>query len=234
MNGRILIAGASGAVGQRLCRLLVSDGWELMGTTRFAQKTDTLRALGVEPIVVDVFDIDRLNHLVAKVSPTVIIHQLTDLPPALDPVRMPEALVRNAHIREVGTRNLIAAAVQAGGVRRIVAQSISFAYAPGLLPYREESRLNASARGVIQLEEQVLNAPFTGLVLRYGRFYGPGTGFEEPASGGAVHVDAAADAARKAISQGAKGIYNVAEEDGTVDSSKAQNDLNWNPAFRIE
>ncbi|GAB3342990.1 NAD(P)-dependent oxidoreductase [Larkinella ripae] len=197
-NRRIFLAGATGAVGQRLSRLLVADGWDVIGTTRSAAKTALLRALGIQPVVVDVFDAERLNRVVADVQPFLVIHQLTDLPPGLDPAQLPEALVRNAYLREVGTRNLVTAAVRAGA-HRMIAQSIAFAYAPGSQPYTEESPLNPESRGVISLEQQVLTAPLAGIVLRYGRFYGPGTGFDQPAAGGAVHVDAAAEAARLAL-----------------------------------
>ncbi|GAB3254329.1 NAD(P)-dependent oxidoreductase [Larkinella harenae] len=229
---RIFLAGASGAVGQQLCHLLVRDGWHVTGTTRSTSKTALLRSLGVEPVVVDVFDDDALIRIVTEARPDVVIHQLTDLPPALDPAKMPEALVRNAKLRDVGTRNLVAAAV-AAGAHRIIAQSIAFAYAPGPLPYTEEAPLNPESRGVISLENQVLAAPLEGIVLRYGRFYGPKTGFSQPAAGGSVHVDAAANAARLALTYGKRGIYNVAEEDGTVSSQKARAELGWESTFRI-
>jgi nucleoside-diphosphate-sugar epimerase len=237
---RVLVAGASGAIGRRLCRLLVEDGWHVTGTTRSPDKASTLRALGVEPAIVDVFDEHLLRSVVAEARPEVVVHQLTDLPPALDPAKMPEALVRNARIRDVGTRNLIAAAI-AAGVGRMVAQSIAFAYAPGPQPYDESARLNVdaagpaglSARGVASLEQQVLHAPLEGIVLRYGKFYGPGTGFQHPSRGGPVHVDAAADAARRAIARGRAGIYNIAEDDGTVSCRRAA-ELGWSPDFRID
>jgi nucleoside-diphosphate-sugar epimerase len=144
---------------------------------------------------------------------------------------MSEALVRNARIRDEGTRNLLAAAL-AAKVKRLISQSISFVYAPGPLPHDESAPLNVEARGVISLEEQVLHAPLEGIVLRYGKFYGPGTGFDQPPSGGPLHVDAAADAARRAITRGRPGIYNIAEEDGTVSSRKAALELGWKPDFR--
>jgi nucleoside-diphosphate-sugar epimerase len=238
---RVLVAGASGAIGRRLCRLLIGDGWTVIGTTRSADKASALSAVGVSPVIVDVFDEERLCAIVAEERPAVVIHQLTDLPPGLDPAKMAEAIVRNARLRAIGTRNLIAAAI-AGGARRMVAQSIAFAYAPGPMPYREEAPLNVdapddagglTARAVASLEQQVLSAPFVGIVLRYGRFYGPGTGFDTAPRGGPVHVDAAADAARRAITLGSAGIYNVAEEDGTVSSLKAIKELGWRPAFRV-
>ncbi|MFC5411756.1 NAD-dependent epimerase/dehydratase family protein [Larkinella bovis] len=231
-NDRILLAGATGAVGQRLSKLLVADGWEVVGTTRSAAKTAQLRNLGVQPVIVDVFDADALNRVVGEVQPAIVIHQLTDLPYALDPAQLPEALVRNARLRDIGTRNLVAAAVRAG-TRRLIAQSIAFAYAPGPLPYSEEAPLNPASRGVISLETQVLAAPLEGIVLRYGRFYGPGTGVDSPPAGGPLHVDAAADAARRAVTKGVPGLYNIAEDDGTVSSQKAKTVLGWNPGFRL-
>ena len=239
-NKTIFVAGASGAIGRRLCLLLVGDGWSVIGTTRSAEKASSLRAIGVEPVVLDVYDEESLRSAVRAARPDVVVHQLTDLPPALDPAKMPEAKIRNARIRVVGTRNLVAAAI-AAGVRRMVAQSIAFAYAPGPMPYREDAPLNLAdpasgltARGVASLEEQVLEAPFEGIVLRYGKLYGPGTGVDKPPAGGPLHVDAAADAARRAIDRGAAGIYNVAEIDGTVSSDKAVEILGWKPDFRID
>ena len=84
------------------------------------------------------------------------------------------------------------------------------------------------------LEAQVLGAPFEGIVLRYGKLYGPGTGFDGAPTGGPVHVDAAADAARRAVNRGQAGVYNVAEADGTVCSDKAVEALGRIPGFRID
>ncbi len=235
----VFVAGASGVVGIRLCALLLADGWTVTGMTRSEEGAARLAAIGVEPAIVDVYDLERLRQAVCRGRPTAVVHQLTDLPDALDPARMAEARIRNARIRELGTRNLIIAAV-AAGARRMVAQSIAFAYAPGPMPYREDAPLHVgdpafgpTARAVRSLEHQVLAAPLEGLVLRYGKLYGPGTGFDLPASGGPVHVDAAADAARRALVQGPPGIYNVAEDDGTVCSESVATLLGWRSAFRI-
>ncbi|GAB3988842.1 NAD(P)-dependent oxidoreductase [Spirosoma daeguense] len=232
MQKKILLAGAAGAIGLRLSQLLIDDGWYVVGTTRSEQKADVLRSMGVEPVLVDVFDENALGRVFAEAQPSIVIHQLTDLPPGLDPAKMPEAMVRNARIRDVGTRNLIKAALSVG-VERFIAQSIAFVYAPGPVPYTENDPLDPSSKGVISLEEQTLNAPFIGIVLRYGRFYGPNTGFDKPPAGCAIHVDAAADAARRAVTQGTQGIYNIAEDGGTVSSEKAKQQLNWSAAFRF-
>src|SRR5690606_7711064 len=132
-NRRIFVAGAAGAIGRRLCPLLVADGWSVTGTTRSAATAPLLRALGVAPVVVDVFDKRALVEAVVESRPAVVIHQLTDLPPALDPARMADALVRNARLSEVGTRHLMAATYD-DGATRLVALSITFAIWPESTP----------------------------------------------------------------------------------------------------
>jgi nucleoside-diphosphate-sugar epimerase len=92
-----------------------------------------------------------------------------------------------------------------------------------------------SLRGVVALETCVLDArSLEGLVLRYGRFYGPGTGVANPASDGSVHVhvDAAAQAALLATTRGAPGVYNVAEPSRYASSEKAERALGWSCGFR--
>jgi nucleoside-diphosphate-sugar epimerase len=233
MKGHIFIAGALGVIGRPLCRLLVADGWRVTGSTRTATKARELETLGVTPAVVDVFDLDALAAVMARATPEIVIHQLTDLPDIADPAQMAAARERNTRIRDEGTRNLISAAIVAGA-SRMIAQSIAFAYAPGPLPYSEKSPIDPNATGVLSLERQVLNnGAFNGIVLRYGRLYGPGTWAATPPDGGPLHIDDAADAARRAVTQGAPGLYNIAEEDGTVSSARAQAELGWKPGFRL-
>ena len=238
---RSFVAGAGGAVGRRLVPLLRDAGHEVFGTTRDPGKADTLRRLGAEPVVVDVFDAAALSDAVAAARPQVVIHQLTDLPPGLDPARMAEALPRNARIRSEGTRNLVAAAREAG-VRRLIAQSIAWVYRPGTPPYAEDHPLDipadgtrrVSIDGVVALETQVLNTPpLQGLVLRYGQFYGPGTGVDAPPAPGSVHVDAAAQAALLAVDRGRPGIFNVAEPGGPALVEKAVRELGWDADFKL-
>jgi nucleoside-diphosphate-sugar epimerase len=233
------VAGATGAIGRVLCRLLVADGWHVIGTTRKQTSATLLETLGVEPVIVDVFDADALKKVVVRAGPSAVIHQLTDLPQTLDSPDFQAALERNAQLREVGTANLIKACV-ASGVSRVVAQSIAFAYAPGPTPFAEDAPLDVGAddpvrartvRAVQTLESLVLGGPFRGVVLRYGKLYGPGTWTAAPPADGPVHVDAAAHAARLALLRGS-GIYNVAEPDGTVSVTKAIDQLGWTPDFR--
>lgn len=239
MTKTIFLAGASGAIGRRLAPLLVAGGWRVVGSTRSQSKTAQLKALGVEPVVVDVFDAAALQKILTAIQPEVVIHQLTDLPYALEASQMTDALKRNARLRDEGTRNLVTAAVRAGA-KRLIAQSISFIYSDGPKPHAENAPLlpvthpvyGETVLGVMSLERQVIEAPLVGIVLRYGLLYGPGTGFDVPIAPGAVHVDAAAKAAELAVTHGTCGIYNVAESDGTTASQKAIEALGWDAGWR--
>jgi nucleoside-diphosphate-sugar epimerase len=241
MGHRIFLAGASGAIGRRLAPLLKEAGHHTFGTTRFETKADELRGLGVEPVVVDVFDASALARALTGVRPDVVIHQLTDLPPGLDPSRMGEAIIRNARIRDEGTGNLVRAAI-AAGARRLVAQSIAWAYRAGPEPHSESDPLDTEAegnrgisvRGVIALEAWTLNSPpLAGVVLRYGQLYGPGTGADAATGSAPVHVDAAAHAALLAVDRGAPGPFNIAEPNAQVATERARTELGWDAAFRL-
>jgi nucleoside-diphosphate-sugar epimerase len=113
MSARVFLAGASSAVGRRLIPLLRRSGSTIFGTTRSAARADELRSMGIEPIVIDVFDAPALTRAVVVFEPTVVIHQLTDLALIRDPTRLEEALSRNARVRIKGTKNLVAAALAA-------------------------------------------------------------------------------------------------------------------------
>lgn len=239
MTKRIFLAGASGAIGRRLAPLLVANGWHVVGSTRSENKVPQLMMMGVEPAVIDVFDAASLQLLLAETRPEIVIHQLTDLPYALDESKMTAALVRNARLRDEGTRNLVGAALRAGA-RRLIAQSISFIYEDGPTPHGESDPLlpvthpvyGETVQGVMSLERQVVEAPFDGIVLRYGLLYGPGTGFDRAIAPGSVHVNAAAKAAELAVTRGQRGIYNIAETDGATSSDKAIESFGWNFAWR--
>lgn len=241
MAHRIFLAGASGAIGKSLLLQLRDAGHFVAGTTRSATKSAVLRSLGAEPVVVDVFDAAGLQHAVRAARPDVVIHQLTDLPKDLDPRKMPEAIVRNARIRRDGTRNLVRAAL-AAGARRLIAQSIAWAYAPGPEPHSEADPLDTAAtgdraisvQGVIELEAAVLSLPtLEGIVLRYGQLYGPGTRSDHATGTAPVHVDAAARAAVLAIDQGQPGAFNIAEPNTYATTAKACAELGWAADFRI-
>ena len=231
---KIFLAGAAGAIGKRLVPVLLNARHYVVGTTRSTTKADGLRAAGVEPVVVDVFDAPALCAVVFKARPDIIIHQLTDLPPGLDPSQMTEGTQRNARMRSQGTQNLVDAAL-AAGVRRLVAQSIAWMYAPGKEPHSEDDPLDTEARGtkaitvagVATLERLIISSPpIDGVVLRYGHLYGPGTG-TSTAEAPALHVGAAAWAAVLAIEKAHRGIYNIAEPSGYLSTEKARRELGF-------
>ncbi|MDF3175762.1 MULTISPECIES: NAD(P)-binding oxidoreductase [unclassified Mesorhizobium] len=145
MGYRIFLAGGSGAIGRRLIPQLVAAGHQVAATTRRAEKAEELRAIGASPVVIDVFDAGDLLAAVAEVKPEVVIHQLTDLPAGLDPNKMGEAIIGNARVRDEGTRNLVEAAASAGA-RRLIAQSIAWAYAPGPEPHAETDPLDSGRK----------------------------------------------------------------------------------------
>jgi nucleoside-diphosphate-sugar epimerase len=238
---KIFLAGAGGAIGRRLTPLLCAAGHTVVGTTRSAEKADAIAKLGAAPVVVDVFDAPALARAVAAAAPQVMIHQLTDLAFAPGTPQYNEGLERNARLRIEGTPNLVAAAKTAG-VRRLISQSIAFVYAPGDGMRVESDPLDLATTGVrkrtvdgvVALEDATLQTS-EGIVLRYGLLYGPGTWFERDKRGKpGLHVDAAAQAALLAVSKGARGIYNLAEDDGAVSSEKATRELGFDASFRIK
>ena len=154
---KILVAGGTGVLGVQLVPLLVSGGHEVVGTTRTAANADHLTELGATPVVCDVYDLDHLVEVAIAAAPELVMHQLTDLPDDAADLG-PDAYAANARIRIEGTDNLVAAARTAGAAR-FVAQSIAW--------------VASNPASVEHLERAVLD--FGGVVLRYGRFHGPGT-----------------------------------------------------------
>jgi nucleoside-diphosphate-sugar epimerase len=217
--------------------MLAAAGHEVTGTTRTADKSEAIRALGAEPVVVDVYDAEALTRAVAAAAPQAVIHQLTDRAFAPGTPQYQEGLARNARLRIEGTRNLVAAA-KAAQVERMVAQSIAFIYAPGpgarieTDPLNRDPSMARSIAAVESLEQAVASMP-QGLVLRYGYLYGPGTWSSDVPHPPAVHVDVAAHAALLALMRGAPGIYNIAEDDADISSEKAKRALGFDAAYRF-
>jgi uncharacterized protein YbjT (DUF2867 family) len=182
---RIFLAGASGVIGQRLIPLLVQGGHVVGGLTRSPSKTELLRHLGAEPILCDVFDREALIQVVRDFKPDVMLNEMTDLPDDAGQISEFEAL--NARIRTEGNQNLIEAAWQSGSPK-ILAQSLAWQLSDG-----------PGARAVAELERSVLAE--SGVVLRYGQFYGPGTYHEQPPKEPRVHVDLAAERTVEALGE---------------------------------
>jgi nucleoside-diphosphate-sugar epimerase len=173
---RVFVAGASGVIGVRLVPLLVAAGHQVAGLTRSPEKVETLRLLGALPVVCDVFDRKELRAAVGDFGADVIVSELTDLPD--DRTQLQTYRSANDRMRREGTRNLLAAAA-AAMTPRFLAQSIAW-------------HLSGERGAAVQeFERMVLEAG--GVVLRYGRFYGPGTFYEsELPESPRVSVDEAA------------------------------------------
>jgi nucleoside-diphosphate-sugar epimerase len=175
---RIYLAGASGVLGSHLVPLLVDAGHTVGAMTRSADKANTLTSMGAQPIVCDVFDRPALMTAVRTFSPDVLLHELTDLPDALENLSTERSLL-NARIRAEGTRNLLDA-LDGLNQPKVLAQSVAWTMPPG-----------SEADAVALLEESVLAA--NGVVLRYGMFHGPGTYYENrPPPEPRVQIDTAA------------------------------------------
>jgi NAD(P)-dependent dehydrogenase (short-subunit alcohol dehydrogenase family) len=172
---RVFVAGATGVIGRRIVPLLLSAGHDVAGMTRTPAKAEMLRALGAEPVVCDVYDAEALLDAVTAFAPHVVVSELTDLPD--DETQIDTAA--NARMRIEGHRNLLAAA----GTAKLIVQSVAW-------------RLDGEgAAAVDDLERSTLAAG--GVVLRYGRFYGPGTYSEsELPPAPRVQID---DAARRTV-----------------------------------
>jgi len=223
---RVFVAGATGVIGHRLVPLLLFAGHEVVALTRRERAAAGLRALGAEPVVADALDRDAMLAAVGRARPDAVMHQLTDLSGGSSDA--------NAALRIHGTRNLVDAAL-AAGVRRIVAQSIAWAYAPGPDPASEETALDLGAPpprqttigGIAALEAAAREVP-EWVVLRYGQLYGAGTWYApdglraDDARAGRltanddvtsfVHVDDAAAAAVAALGW-PRGAVNVCDDE---------------------
>lgn len=179
----IFLAGATGAIGRSLIPLLVEHGHTVAGTTRSAAKADELRSLGAEPVILDGLDRDAVRAAVAAERPDAVVHQMTALAGLSDMRRLEAAFAQTNRLRTEGLDHLLAAARDAG-VERIVAQGYAgwpFARTGG--PVKAEGdpldpdpprQLRPVLDALRHLERATTAAG--GVVLRYGGFYGPGTG----------------------------------------------------------
>ena len=240
---KIFIAGASGAIGGQLIPQLVARGHQVVGTTRSAAKTGALCALGAEPVIVDALDPDSVADAVAKAEPEVIVHQATALSGPVTFRNVKRGVATTNRLRSEGTDHLLAAG-RAVGVRKVVAQSnYAMLERTGGPVVDETARIEPNppkgvkegAEALRHLEEAVTGITWAdGIALRYGGFYGPGTGIEvapgavmaelirkrrAPIVGGGggvwsmVHITDAASATVAAIECGKPGIYNVADDE---------------------
>jgi nucleoside-diphosphate-sugar epimerase len=239
---KVLVAGATGALGRQLVPRLVAAGHEVAGMTRSPRRRDVVGALGATPVVADALDPDAVARAVAAAAPEVIVHELTALSGGLDLRRFDRSFALTNRLRTEATDHLLAAG-RTAGVTRFVAQSYAgwtFARVGGPVKTEDDPLDPTPARVMRQtldairhLEDAVLGADWTeGVVLRYGGRYGPGTSmaadgehleqirrrrFPVVGSGAGVwsfiHVEDAADATVAAVQRGRRGIYNIVDDE---------------------
>jgi 2-alkyl-3-oxoalkanoate reductase len=234
---KVLLAGATGAIGRPLTRRLAEAGHEVVGLTRSAGRVAEIEAAGARGVVCDVIDRKATLAVAEEVRPDVVMDQTTALPQRYDPRRMEKFYEKMVPLRLQGSPNLIEAAQATGA--KIAFQSVAFMYAPGNgrvcteddPPYEHDAPFpwDLALPAIIALERRVVD--IGGLVLRYGMFYGPGTHFDAgqiaedvkkrrmPIVGKGtgtfsfVHVDDAAEATVVALERDAAGILNITDDD---------------------
>jgi 2-alkyl-3-oxoalkanoate reductase len=231
---RVLVVGASGAIGTRLVPLLRQRGHEVIGSSRSPGKAGRLRELGSEPIVLDALDAAAVREAVAATRPDAIIYQATALADAGFSRNLDRGFAQTNQLRTDGTDILLAAA-RLAGVRRFVAQSFApYRYArEGGSVKTEDDPLDpappATARqtnaAMNHLEQAVTGGG--GIALRYGGFYGAASdGLAGPVrkrrlpvigdgSGvmSFIHLDDAASASALALDHDGPAIYNVVDDE---------------------
>jgi 2-alkyl-3-oxoalkanoate reductase len=231
---RVLLVGASGAIGTRLVPQLIERGHVVIGTHRSPDHADRIRALGAEPVQLDLLDRPAVRATVRAAAPAAIIHQATALTDLRDFKHFDRSFAQTNRLRTEGTDALLAAAHE-NGVRRFIAQSFASALyeRTGSTIKTEEDPLDSqplpsmreTSAAMRYLDETVKSAG--GIVLRYGAFYGAANdGLIEPVrrrlfpivgSGEGmtsfIHLDDAAAATVLALEYDAPGAFNVVDDD---------------------
>ena len=230
---RVLVVGATGAIGGRLVRQLRERGHEVAGSSRSASRAGRLRELGAEPVVLDVLDPAATHRVVAGTRPEAIIYQATALAGSGFSRRLDATFALTNRLRTEGTDHLLAAA-RAAGVPRLVAQSFApYRYAHQGGPVKTEADPvladpPGSARETFAAMQHVDDAVTGagGIALRYGGFYGDPDSMTKavrkrqfPLVGdGAgmmsfVHLDDAAAATVLALDHDGPAVYNVTDDE---------------------
>jgi 2-alkyl-3-oxoalkanoate reductase len=231
---KVFVAGASGAIGTRLVPQLIDRGHEVVGTYRSPGNAERVRALGADPVVLDLLDPRAVRDAVLEAKPDAIVHQATALADAGFSRNLDRTFAETNRLRREGTNALLAAAREAG-VSRFVAQSFaSFRYAREGGPAKtEDDRLDPTpvtgmeetTAAMTHVDNAVTDAG--GIAVRYGGFYGgPNDGLVGPVrkrqfpivgDGGGVssfiHLDDAARATVLALDHDGPAIYNIVDDE---------------------
>jgi nucleoside-diphosphate-sugar epimerase len=234
---RVLVAGASGAIGMPVVRMLRHAGHEVVAVHRAPEGRVRLAKAGAAPVQADVLDQCSLAQALTGQWADAVIAELTALKKT--PLRHADMAATN-RLRVEGTMNLLAAAQQIGA-RRFITQSMVLGYGFGdwggrvlteadLFAPPGNGRFEAHLAALRANEQQVLTAPhLDGIALRYGQLYGPGPASDALVAGlrrrrlpvtrasGAtpwVYIDDAASATLAALKLGERGTaYNITDDE---------------------
>lgn len=237
---KVLIAGATGAIGRPLVKQLNDRGHQVVGLCRSETAARTLRDLGAEAVMCDALESEAVRRVVAQAQPGAIVNQLTALSAPLNPRKYIQWLEPTNRLRSEATRSLAEAAV-ASGTKLLVSQSVGFAYRwEGEDLKSEDDPLiddqpdfKQAVQALRDLERVTLETDgLEGIVLRYGYFYGPRTSYARdgqiadlvrkrqfPIVGRGtgcfsfIHVTDAAAATVLALERGRPGTYNVVDDE---------------------
>jgi len=183
---RLLFAGATGVLGRATLPHL--RGHDVTGLTRSPEKLDLLRELGAEAAVCNVYDYEAVLEVAQRLQPHGIINFVTDL--------ASRSAAANSRARREGGKNLLNVA-NATGATRLVVESVAFTLD------------GDAARAVEQLEQSTHAFAGDGLILRFGRLWGPGTFYQAAPPGPAVHIDKAGAEAARLLANAPPGTYIV-------------------------
>ena len=231
---RVMVVGASGAIGTRLVPQLTGRGHEVIGTFRSPGNAGRVRALGAQPVVLDLLDPGAVRQAVLEIRPEAIIHQATALAGGGFSRKLDRTFAVTNRLRTEGTDALLAAAREAG-TRRFVAQSFApFRYArQGGMVKTEDDPLDPTppagaheTNAAMAHLDQAVTAT-GGIALRYGGFYGaasdvlvrlvrkrwyPIIGDGEGVTSW-IHLDDAAAATVLALEHDGAGLYNIVDDE---------------------
>src|ERR1700738_4215705 len=148
---KLLVAGATGAIGRPLIRCLKESGHTVFGLVRSSDSESALLEMGAEAVTADVREPASFNTAIQRIRPDAIINELTSLPKHYTPDEIEAAADRDRTVRTKGNLNLLAAMPDAG-VRRYILQSSGFWYVPGaglateLAPFAVDASPGVAAR----------------------------------------------------------------------------------------
>jgi 2-alkyl-3-oxoalkanoate reductase len=172
---KIFVAGATGVVGFPTVHALVLAGHEVRGTARGAEKAQLLRAIGAEPVSVDIYDTEQLRKAMRGCDAAMRL--TTKLAGSLTAMRAKSFFAETNRLRTVGARRIVDAAL-AENVGTYIHESVCFVYRDaGDAIVTESSPTQASAeemQAVLTGEEEAARLTSQGgrgIVLRFGGFY---------------------------------------------------------------